>query len=134
MKRCYTKPMTKRIFVFLLILIVAGPVMGWACNCCPSEAYDYSHHPVLKAGHHNCCTNMKVEFSSCQGLSAPKFVITNPPESLKILQRLPSGDLEKDLFKVLDFYESSKAVRRFSLDFSPPAAEPIYLTHRTLLI
>ncbi len=117
----------RKFTAFLLVLMFAGPMIVWACDCCPAIAPSTNPLPVLQAGH-DCCPMMEVGGERCG--------LVKDDESLPALERFA---LMKITERGLGTASSFQTERPSSLDSSagPPSFSfnaPLYLALQILRI
>ena len=117
--------MTKKIFVLLVTLLLIGPTIGSACNCCPPGQATASGSAILESGCATCCSVFEVNRDQSD-LSRPGNSSLNSQETwlLKFLSVAPAALL----------WEPSQIQDR-SLSEGPPLlglGTPLYLSNQIL--
>ena len=110
----------KKFLALLLILVLVGPVVGWACDCCPSEGAGPSKFPTLTS-RHGCCPGLGVNPTGC-GVGEIRQSLSVSPKTLRFQVASPSENFDRGAF--------APASRPHSESPGPPffASEtPLYL-------
>lgn len=116
--------MTKKVFALFLVLILAAPAIGFACNCCPSNFSSTSQISILGA-RHNCCPTIELNSGKC----TTEFSRKSAPASSKVL--ISQVSLTEEVLSI----SNSPEPRLVSNDFGPPlftSETPLYLVLQIL--
>lgn len=113
----------KKAIVLLMVLILTGPTIGLACDCCPMTGPTSDHSQIVRAAH-DCCPMIDMNRERCgvertNDISLPIF-----SETLASIVTLNS-----EIFSILSFSNSSLNEEKSPL-FS--SETPLYLTYRSL--
>ncbi|MBI4114973.1 MAG: hypothetical protein HY447_00180 [Candidatus Omnitrophica bacterium] len=117
----------KKILALTLLLVLAAPVVGWACSCCIHE--EASSSSLSTIGTEDCCcpgTDLKSDHRDVARLETANL--------------LPSNIFTSHLFLLIEEALSKVDSSETPFDFkglAPPGFSqetPLYLVHRILLI
>ena len=111
----------KKFTAFLLVVLLIGPAIGVACNCCPA-VQARSGQSFTAEQHRDCCPAVDLNRQKCESeLSSPSIV----PSQTSVSQI--------SLFGQTDLISNSAQPHFNSQSFDPPfffSKIPLYLAHR----
>ncbi len=111
----------KKIFALLMILVLTGPAIGLACDCCPMTGAASDHSQVVRTSH-DCCPMLDINREKC-GIERTGDKLLPASSGMQVSGITSNGEV----FSILGFSNPSLNESGPPL-FSPEI--PLYLAHR----
>ena len=114
----------KKVLILLLVFALIGPVVGFACDCCPAS-HPKSTGSSYESSTHDCCSTLDIHQDKC-GIS-----------EIRQFAPSPSRILISPLVIGTQFVSASDHLNRgFHFDLVGPSSlsadTPLYLLNRVL--